>query len=132
MMTMWRTIIIAAGVLGVLMFLYTVLRARRLGFIKRIAEDHPVLAWLLAIAVPGLFVFPFLVVSVFAAVVALLHLAFIWMICDFIAFIVLKARGVQREKYLAGYVAMIITVGVLVVAWNNAHDVRRTAYSFQT
>ena len=129
---MWRTIIFAAVGLATVAYIYTVLRARKLGFIKRTAEDHRLLAWLLAFAVPGLFVFPFLAVSVFAAVTSLLHLFFVWLICDLAALIVLAVRRAKREKYLAGYAAMIITAVILVLAWNNAHDVRRTYYSIQT
>ena len=129
---MWRTIIIAAAALAVVAFLYVVLRTRRLGLIKRVAEDHKVLAWLLAIALPGILVFPFLVINVYAPVVALLHLFVIWLICDLVALIVLAVRRAKREKYLAGYAALIITAAVLVLAWNNAHDVKRTAYQIET
>ena len=128
---MWRTIIMAAAGLGALMFVYTVLRARRLGFIRRIAEDHKVLAWLAAIAVPAVFVLPLLVVSTYASVTALLHLAFIWLFCDIAGFIVRKVRKMPKGKYLAGYAAIVITVVVLVLAWNNAHSVRRTYYSIE-
>ena len=128
---MWRTIIMAAAGLGALMFVYTVLRARRLGFIKRIAGDHKVLAWLAAIAVPAVFVLPLLEVSTYASVVALLHLAFIWLFCDIAGFIVRKVCKMPKGKYLAGYAAIVITAIVLVLAWNNAHSVRRTAYSIE-
>ena len=129
---MWRTIIIAAAALAAVAFLYVVLRTRRLGLIKRVAEDHKVLAWLLAIALPGILVFPFLVINVYAPVVALLHLFVIWLICDLVALIVLAVRRAKREKYMAGYAALIITAAVLVLAWNNAHDVKRTAYQIET
>ena len=132
LLNMWRTIIMAAAGLGALMFIYTVLRARRLGFIRRIAEDHKVLAWFAAAAVPAVFVLPFLAVNIYASVIALLHLAFIWLICDIADFIVCKVRRAPKGKYIAGCAAMVITAAVLALAWANAHNVRRTYYSIQT
>ena len=64
-------------------------------------------------------------------VIVFLHLLFIWMICDAIAWVVAKVKG-KGKHYYAGICAIVFTVLWLGIGWYNAHDVKRTEYNLLT
>ncbi len=70
--------------------------------------------------------------EMFSAVVALLHLAVIWALCDLVFFIVKRLRKVDFQRYWAGVAAIAVTAVYLSVAWVLAHNVWSTHYTLTT
>ena len=151
---MWRTLISSAVVLAVLMVVYTVIRAHKLGPVKKLAEKSRALSWLAAFAVPAVLVLPFLAINVYSPVIVLFHLFMFWLLSDIIGFVVKKLSVLGRESedslaadsggaeeqqktakkrpYIAGYVAIALTIVVMSFGWYNAHHISRTYYKEQT
>ncbi len=129
---MWRTLISSAAALAVLMVVYTVIRAHKLGPVKKLAEKSKALSWLAAFAVPAVLVLPFLAINVYTPVIVLFHLFVIWLLSDLIGLLVRKLGGEGQRPYIAGYVAIALTIVVMSVGWYNAHHISRTYYKEQT
>lgn len=124
---MWIIIFLLVFILAVSGIIYIVKRFRSFSFIKKISEKHRILSWIIA-AVPLILSCGFLYFGFFALLVVWLHLAFSMLICDFFSIIISKIRRKKSEKYFAGIIAVIMTVGWLSYGWYSAHHIVRTEY----
>lgn len=129
-MILWILLLITAAALGVGALVYLVTRMRRFAVLKRLAARSKALSWLAAIALVGL-LFLFWFVNVYAVVIAVLHVALIWLICDFVFWIVRRIRKKPFRRYVAGGVAVVLSAGVLLYGWIAAHHVFRTSYTVE-
>ncbi len=130
-MILWTLLLIAAAALGLGALFWLVTRMRRFQFMRKLAERHNVLAWLISIALVGtLFLFWF--VNLYAVVIAVLHAALIWLLCDLAAWIVRRATSREPKRYVAGIVAVLLTACVLLYGWIAAHHVFRTSYTVES
>ena len=130
-MSFWIILLSALALLGLASVFYLVTRFRRFRFMRVLAVRHNGLAWFLSAAAVGLF-FLFGLINVYAVVIAILHLAVIWILCDLAAFIIGKIRKKKSERYIAGTVALIITAVYLTAGWIAAHHVWETDYKLSS
>lgn len=122
------TVLILVSGAGVF-YLYT--RIKKYKFIQKLGIKGRLVAWLMPTALTLLFV---LVtgISMFNAIIILLHLIVFWGVCDLFGLAVKKLFKKQFSRYYAGTVAIALTLCVLVSGWVLAHNVVETAYSFTT
>lgn len=129
---MWAFIFLAFSVLSIVGVVYLVTRVHRFSFVREFGEAHRVLAWLVSVP-PVAMLALFLLINTYAAAVVVVHVLAIWLLCDLVAFIIRKCRKRGRGKrYIAGVVAVGISVAYLSVGWFCAHHVFETSYSFKT
>lgn len=110
---------------------YLLFGFRRFSVIKRLAEKHRLLSWLVCLVPFAAFGWV-AVRSPFSAAVVFLHLVLFWIIADLVGVLVRKCTKRERRRYLEGAAAILLAVVYLTVGWYNAHNVRRTAYTVQT
>ncbi len=128
----WILLLSSLTAISVCGAIYLMRRAQRFGFARKAYEKNKALGWL-ASAWPIVVCLPFLLVNVFAFIVAFVHFILIWGLCDLIGFMIRKVRGRERRKsYITGYIALGLTVCYLGYGWAMAHIVFRTDYSFKT
>lgn len=110
---------------------YLVTRFHKLSFIKKMAEKHKLLSWLVCLIPLGA-IGSFAVINVYAVIVVLLHLMIFWLIMDIIGGIIGKLTKKKRLYDLEGAVVILFTAVVLGFGWYNAHHVSRAAYTVYT
>ncbi len=66
------------------------------------------------------------------AVICLLHFAVIWLVCDFIFYLIKMIRKKTFKRYYAGLAAILLSLIALAAGWHLDHNVWKTAYSIQT
>ena len=128
---MWLVLFALLIVLSIGGIIYLLSRIRRFQFIQKIAARSKLLSWLvtlLPLAAVGSLYF----INIFAVIVALIHLFFIWVLCDFIAWIYRKCAKKQRTRNIEGACAIVLTAAVLCMGWYLAHHVYETDYRFET
>ena len=129
----WAFIFGTVLIVGIISVFYLVSRVRRFPPFRGLAEKHKLLSWLAAaLPVAALAAGCCILINVFSMLVVMLHLMFIWIICDLIAFIIRKITKKERGFPLEGIAAILITAAVLSVGWYNAHHVRMSSFSFTT
>lgn len=128
---MWYLILGLLAVFSVATVIYVTIRVHRFSFIKRLAESHKLLAWLISlipVAAVGLFAF----INVFTMMVVMLHLFVGFIICDLVAFIVRKSSKKNFGYNVQIVSALLLTTVYLGVGWFLAHHVFVTEYTFHT
>lgn len=112
-------------------FIVIAFRIRKFKFIQCI---NPKNAPLITIALVLLIFFSIWtkLVNIYTVTVIILHLAVIWLICDFVAFIIKKLRKEDFKRYYAGGFAILLTVIYLSFGWFFAHHIYRTDYTVYT
>lgn len=111
---------------------YIMRHALRMGFVRKIYDKNKPLG-ILTSFFPIVLCLPFLLVGWAAFIVALLHLAVIWMLCDLVGFIIRKLRHKEkRERYITGFAAIAMTAAVLGCGWFMAHHIFITDYRLST
>ncbi len=128
---MWTAILIVFGMVAVGAGVFVTMRIHRFSFMLRLAEKHKALSWLLS-ALPVASLSLFLLINVYALVIALLHLFVGFVICDFVAFIIRKAVKKDFNYNVQNIVALVITVVYLGAGWYFAHHVFETDYTVYT
>ena len=126
-MYFWLILLSTLALLGLVSVFYLITRIRKFSFMRRLAANNDALAWLIsiaAVALTGLFG----LINVYSIVIAVLHLAVIWILCDITAFIVKKIRKQAPDRYIAGAAAIILTAVYLTGGWIAAHHVWETDY----
>lgn len=130
-MILWILLLACAAALGLGSLFYLVTRVRRFSFMRELAKEHKALSWLLAVAFAGL-LFLFALINLYSVVIAVLHLALIWFLCDLVAWIVRRIRKKEPKRYLAGAIALLLTAIYLGAGWIAAHHIRQTNYTVET
>lgn len=129
---MWAFIILIFALLTAVGVAYLVTRVHRFSFVRRFGEAHRVLAWLVS-ALPVAMLALFLFINLYAAAVVVVHLLVIWLLCDLAAWIIRKCRKKERgRRYIAGVVAIGISVVYLSAGGFFAHHVFEVSYTFAT
>ena len=128
----WIFLLASLTAISIIGALYLMNRARRFGFAKKLYEKNKALGWASSVW-PILLCLPFLMVNVFAFVIAFVHLILIWGLCDLVGFIIRKIRKREkREKYITGFIALGLTACYLGYGWAMAHIVFEKDYTFTT
>ena len=127
-MTLWFLLLATAAALGLGSVFYLITRVRRFSCMRRLAERHKALSWLIAIGAVGL-LFLFWFVNVYAVVIVVLHLALFWQLCDLVAWIVRRIRKVPPKRYVAGAATLVLSALYLTAGWIAAHHVWQTNYT---
>lgn len=130
-MGMWLAIFIVVALLGVVSVIYLVTRFHRFRLFERLAEKHKLLSWLAAL-LPVAAVMCTYFVNMFTMFVVLIHLMVIWLLCDFVCFVIRRLRHKPRTRNYAGGAALLLTAAVLGSGWYFAHHVYETDYQLKT
>ena len=130
-MGMWLAIFIVVALLGVVSVIYLVTRFHRFRLFERLAEKHKLLSWLAAL-LPVAAVMCTYFVNLFTMFVVLIHLMVIWLLCDFVCFVIRRLRHKPRTRNYAGGAALLLTAAVLGSGWYFAHHVCETDYQLKT
>ena len=128
---MWIAIFGTILLLGIFSIFYLVSRFHRFSVLQRLAQTHKRLSWCAA-ALPVAAIGCFYFINLTTMFVVLLHLMFLWMLCDLIAWIIRKAAKKQRTHSYEGAAAILLTTVILSIGWYNAHHVRTTYQTFET
>ena len=110
---------------------YLLFGFHRFSVIKRLAEKHRPLSWLICLVPFAAFGWV-AVRNPFSAAVVFLHLVLFWILADLIGALVRKSTKKERRRYVEGAAAILLAAVYLTAGWYNAHNVRRTAYIVQT
>lgn len=130
---MWMAIfgsVIAAAVAGII---YVISRIGKFACIRKLTRDRRMMKILCGIGfVIALLLVTGLTMGPMNAIVCLIHLMFIWLICDLIGLIIKKCTKKEFKFYFAGIAAIALTFGHLAVGFYLAHHVWRTDYTIET
>ena len=100
-------------------------------FVQKVSEKSKWLSLLISLT-PIAIIFLFLFINIYTVFVVLVHLAVIWLVCDFVAFIVKRIRKNDFKRYYSGAIAIIFTVFYLSYGWFCAHHIYKTDYTIYT
>ncbi len=128
---MFGAVIGAVFILLAASFVYLYRQFGKFGFIKRLAQKNKVYSYL-ARAVPLAVIILAMVFDVVNVSLAVIHLAFIWMICNFTGFIINKLSGKTFKCYIAGISAIVFTAVYLTYGLVAAKGVWETDYELTT
>ena len=88
---MWIAIFTVVGALAIAGIFFLITHFHRFRCLEQLAERHKLLSWVLA-AVPVAALLCTYFINLFTMFVVVIHCMFIWIVCDFIAWIVRKCR----------------------------------------
>lgn len=131
---MWLTLlIIIALALMAAGFAYILWRVTRFSFVRKLTQSKVkarIGAALIFLAVFGILVRTSNLIN---SAMIFLHLLLIWMVSDFIGWLINRSHNRQPgEKYIAGTVAVIVTIIVISVGYFCCYHVFRTDYALTT
>ncbi|MBR6107628.1 MAG: metallophosphoesterase [Oscillospiraceae bacterium] len=130
---MWVLIFGTVLTVAVISIFYLISRVRRFKPFQRLAEKHRLLSWLAAAgAVAAGAAAIYLTLGVYAVIIVMLHLMFIWMLCELVAFFIRKIAKKERRNCFEGIAALLLTAVWLGIGWYNAHHISINNYSFTT
>lgn len=130
---MWTLIIIVFLAVLLAGIWYLMGRIRKLDFIKKLTrgENWPsIFIPALCIAIPAFVLF--ITMDAVNMMICILHLGVIWALCDGIGHFINKYRKREEAPYIAGWVAIGVTVAWLIMGWVFAHHVVETKYDLAT
>lgn len=141
---MWAVIIIAMFAAAGVSLIYLAGRFARFGWLRRITGKHKVWRYLLGLLLSaallelGAYVF-----GIITAMVAVFHVAAIWLLCDLCFF--LRSRRKKKKPaagkeitaasphpYYAGIAALMLSILYLSLGWYQAHHVWQKNYTVKT
>ena len=130
---MWMMIMAALILVLLIGIIYLITRFCKFSIIKKLSHENKwIEIFISSVLVIIVFVVSWLLLDLMNAIIILLHLAVIWLIGDFITFIVQKIRKQDFGRYYTGVLVMAFTVIYLCTGWYLANHVWRTVYSIDT
>ena len=73
-----------------------------------------------------------LLINFVNAIVCVVYFAMIWLVCDWVFYLIHKVRKKDFHYYYAGATAVVLTLAALCCGWWLDHTVWQTNYSFET
>lgn len=132
-MILWAVLMVVLFVAMIAGMVYLITRIRKFTFMKKLAGGSKKKATLLSTAViTGAVAFFWLLWGFINAVIILLHLIVFWLVSEGIFALVRKKRGGEFQRYYAGVVAVLFTIGYLGAGWYQAHHVWEKIYTITT
>ena len=132
-MILWAVLMVVLFVAMIAGMVYLITRIRKSTFMKKLAGGSEKKATLLSTAViTGAVAFFWLLWGFINAVIILLHLIVFWLVSEGIFALVRKKRGGEFQRYYAGVVAVLFTIGYLGAGWYQAHHVWEKTYTITT
>lgn len=130
---MWGLIFGFVLLFAVACFVYLISRFYKFRFMKKITMNKKFLTILLSIIIIlVMFTVLTLTLNMMNSIIVLMHLVVIWLIVDFIFFIIKKCRKKPFKFYFQGIIAMVLTAVYLTFGWYFAHNVVATDYNLTT
>ena len=126
---LWLILIAISLILILGGVVYAVRKIHKFAFVRRIAEKHKLLSWIICIAPLAVL---FLLTGTVNFFVILMHLLVFWIIADITGGIIRKKTKREIKCYFEGAAAIMLTAVYLVFGWYNAHNVSRTLYTVHT
>lgn len=131
---MWLTLlIIIALALMAAGIAYILWRVTRFRFVRKLTESKVkarIGACIILLAIFGILVRTSNLIN---AAMIFLHLLLIWMLSDFVGWLINRCRNRKPgEKYISGTVAIIVTIIVIAVGYFCCYHVFRTDYALTT
>lgn len=129
---LWLAAFLLMGALTIGAVIYLVSRFRRF-LPENVIKERKVVSWILAVAPVALIGLVFYVgFNITTMMVVILHMILIWLLCDFVAFLIKKISKKQIKNVYIGVAALFFTVIYLGSGWYFAHHVYQTNYEFST
>lgn len=127
---MWGLIFGCVLLFAVACFVYLISRFYKFRFMKKITMNKKFLTILLSIIIIlVMFTVLTITMNMMNSIIVLMHLVVIWLIVDFIFFIIKKCRKKPFKFYFQGIIAMVLTAVYLTFGWYFAHNVVATDYN---
>ena len=127
----WLILFLVLLIIAIGGIIYLFRGFHRFSFIKKLAERHRLLSWLLCLLpFGGIACFGF--INSFTVIVVIIHLMMFWIAADITGAIVRKLLGKERRRNIEGACAILFTAVWLGIGWYNAHNVVRTDYTVHT
>lgn len=118
-------------ILVTLLSVYITVNFHKFYIIKQIENKRKGLSWIVA-SIPSLILILFGIPYTMYSVVIAFHLAILFFIFDIIQTIIKKSFKLEFKCYIAGIIAIIVSIGYFSYAWVNAHNVIETDYSIKS
>lgn len=130
---MWIAIFLAMIGMTVYGIIYIVKGLAKTDLIQKITRGNYKKAKIYAgILAALMMIVLYLIMGVWNVMIVFMHLLLIWMLADGIGRLIKKIGKKQFKHYIAGPVAILITVIYLAMGWYWAHHVKEKDYSFTT
>ena len=128
---MWGLIFGCVLLFAVACFVYLISRFYKFRFMRKITMNKKFLTILLSIIIIlVMFTVLTITMNMMNSIIVLMHLVVIWLIVDFIFFIIKKCRKKPFKFYFQGIIAMVLTAVYLTFGWYFAHNVVMKNYKF--
>lgn len=130
---MWYFILIAVLVAAVASIIYLVSRFYKFGWVRKWGGERKLVRLLLA-ALPVILIIgaAWPIMGMLNVMIVLIHLMFIWLICDLINRWIEKLRKKPFQYYYAGILTLLVTAVYMGIGWYLDHNVWSTGYKVET
>lgn len=128
----WLIIMVVLLALTIGGTVFLVKCVHRFGFIQKLSKGGKLLPWIISVLFVALVIVGFGMINYFTSIVVVLHLLAAWLIGDLVLFMVKKFGKKEISRNIEGIAVIAVTILYLGVGWYNAHNVRRTEYTFNT
>ncbi|MBP5773507.1 MAG: metallophosphoesterase [Eubacterium sp.] len=127
-MYIWYSFLITMGVLEAV---YLLFRFKRFNFVKKLARGSKRAEFAIA-GIPVLVLFVLAFFEMIPILIITMYLVIIWLICDLVGVIIRKFTKKSYKIYIAGTVAVLITVIFFGYGYYNAHNIQKTEVTVNT
>lgn len=129
----WILILISLLALNVIGAIYILNRIARFAVIKKITKENKRRSRLVGAAIEIVaFLATYFALGLWNVFIVYLHVLFFWLVSDLIGKQINKVWKCERKYYLAGIVAIVLSVSYLSYGYYMAHHVIETDYTFET
>lgn len=124
----WVAIILTMAAVSLMAVFYLWSRFHRFAVCKRIAQKNKLLSWGVAL-IPIVILICLYFYNLFTMLVVVIHLLVIWLIAEFVGWIVKRVTKKEWRVYWQGMGAIAFTFVYLAVGWYLANNVWETDYT---
>ena len=127
-MYIWYGFLISMIVVEAVYFLF---RVRRFYFVQKLSKGNKKIQYAIA-SIPVLVLIVLALFKMVPTAIVGMYLMIIWLICDLVGVIIRKFTRKSYKIYIAGIVAILITVVFFGYGYYNAHNIRKTEITVKT
>lgn len=127
-MYIWYGFLITMGVLEAA---YLIFRFKRFYFVQKLSRGSKKAQFAISV-IPSLVLFVLAFFEMIPILIITMYLVIIWLICDLVGIIIRKFTKKSYKIYIAGIVAILITVIFFGYGYYNAHDIKKTELTVKT
>ena len=127
-MYIWYGFLIAMGVVQAVYFLF---RIKRFYFVQKLSKGNKKIQYAIA-SIPVLVLIVLALFNMVQTVIVTMYLMIIWMLCDLVGVIIRKFTKKTCKIYIAGIVAVSLTLIFFGHGYYNAHNIQKTEITVKT